>query len=233
MSFTSVNTDVHIKRGTSSQVDSEPTTTWSGRVLLSLGAFGSVAFVVLVVIGGAITDGYDHASQAISELGATGAEHATLQALAFIVVGVGACCFAVGLHLAARTPLTVTALVVVFGVLSAFAQAALPCDEGCEPTTATGTGHIVTGSIGFVAALVAMFLIARHWRRSDPFAVLARPTLALAWTALAGLIAFNVTKGAGFEAVDGVAQRVFALCVLSWMVMTALVVRRLAATPSR
>lgn len=199
-----------------------------GRALLLAGALASAAFVVLIVIGGALTDGYSHSSQMISELAATGAEHAGLQTVAFIVVGVGVCCYAAGLHLVARAPVAAIALVTIFGLLSSFAQAALPCDPGCEPTTATGTAHIVTGATGFVAVLVAMFLLARHWRRSETPAALGRSTRAFAWAGLAGLVAFNITRGAELQSVDGIAQRAFALCVIAWIATTALALRRLA-----
>ncbi len=226
MSFTSVNTPAHtVGSGLSSSGFAGPSPSVA-RVLLLVAAFATTAFVVLIAIGGALTDGYSHSSQAISELAATGAEHAWLQTVAFVVVGIGVCCLAVGLHVVGRVPAIATALLAVFGVLSAFAQAALPCDEGCEPTTATGTAHIITGTVGFIAVLAAMFVLARHWRRSAPFAVLASRTRVLAWGGLAGLLAFNVTKGAELESVDGLAQRAFALCVVTWIVMTALTLRQ-------
>lgn len=202
-----------------------------GRNLLAAGALGALGFVVLIAIGGALTDGYNHSSQMISELAARGAEHSGLQTVAFMVVGVGVLCYAAGLHLVGRVPAIATTLVAVFGLLSSFAQAALPCDQGCEPTTATGTAHIITGASGFVAMLIAMFILARHWRRSEAHVALARSTRIYAWGGLAGLLAFNVTRGAELQSVDGLAQRAFAFCVIAWIVTTAATLRRLTEHP--
>ena len=47
---------------------------------------------------------------------------------------------------------------------------------------------------------------------------------------LAGLIAFNITKGSGAESIDGLAQRAFALCVLIWLAATSVKLYRGAAT---
>ena len=227
MSFTDVNTTAHAGESEAEPTAPLDTVPGWGRVLLLVGALGPMAFVALVVIGGVVTDGYSHSSQAISELAASGAEHAGLQTVAFVVVGVGVCCFAVGLHVVGRAPVVPTALVAVFGVLSALVGAALPCDEGCEPTTAIGTAHIIAGTTGFVAVLVAMFILIRHWGRSEPYTSLARPTRFLAWGGLAGLLAFNVTRGAELDSIDGLAQRAFALCVITWIVLTAMTLRRL------
>ena len=203
-----------------------------GALALS-GLFGAVMFVGLILLGGAMSEGYSHKSQAISELSARNADYFWLQTSNFLIMGVCVLGFAVALHVIARPPMLATSLVIVFGILSSLAQASFPCDEGCEPETATGTAHIVTGSSGFLAILVAMFLLAHHWRGEARWSSEARLTRFLAYSGLVGLIAFNITKGAGVEAVDGLAQRAFALSIVVWLAATSVALyRRWAVAPA-
>jgi hypothetical protein len=191
--------------------------------LLALGGLaGPLVFVTLVLIGGALYDGYSHVSQAVSELGGEGSEVARLQNTNFILLGV----LTLGLAWALAGVLGgwryVPALVAVFATSSAIANGFLPCDLGCQGTTTVGLLHNVTGVTGFVAAITATFLLSRRWRDDPHWRSHARFSRLTAYIALAGLLGFIVTRAAEIEEIDGLLQRVFVLALLTWLAVTGL-----------
>jgi large subunit ribosomal protein L30 len=97
------------------------------------GIVGPALFVVILVVAGARSAGYDHASQMISELGASGAASAWLMNYAgFVAAGVLICLFGLSLFTLPRSAsvLIGAALVVVFGLGTVVAGLA-SCDLGC------------------------------------------------------------------------------------------------------
>ena len=180
---------------------------WQGprpgrRQLLAFGGVaGPLVFVTLVVLGGILSDGYSHSSQAISELGGEGADHAWLQNLNFIVLGVLLLGFAWAL--AGLSGAVVGAvLVAIFAISAAILNGLLPCDLDCEGQTTVGLLHNVTGVAGIVAAIAGMWALSRQWRQEPHWRSHARLTRIAAVVTLAGLIGFMVTR-----ALDGGGDR--------------------------
>ncbi len=185
------------------------------------GVVGPLLFVALVVVGGVLYDGYSHVGQTISELGGEGAEFALLQNVNFIVLGVLVIGFAWALARTLGPPHTGAVLVAVFGFSSAMLNGLLPCDLGCQGSTTVGLLHNVFGTVGFVAGVGAMFVLARRWRTEPGWRSHVPFTRTMAATALVGLLAFIAVEAAEVRTYAGLVQRVFVLALLGWIAGTA------------
>jgi hypothetical membrane protein len=191
------------------------------RSLAIAGAAGAIAFPLLVIVGGALYDGYSHMNQAISELGGANAPYAWLQSLNFVMLGLTTIALAGAIAIVFPGARRATLLVACFGLLSCIANAVFPCDAGCAGRTTIGFLHNLTGVVGFVSAIAGMLLLSRHWRRTSRWSAHARTTVVLAGIAVAALAAFlpmAVLDAPG----AGVAQRIFVGALLLWLFLTAL-----------
>jgi hypothetical membrane protein len=129
------------------------------------GIVGPALFAVVVVVCGALRPGYEHASQLISELGATGTPHAGLMNLAGFVAS-GALIAAFGLSLGAvlprgRASRAIAVLLGLFGVGLVLAGA-FPCAPGCPQDAPTL--HDGVSVAAFVSAIAGIALAARRFR---------------------------------------------------------------------
>ncbi len=185
------------------------------------GVIGPVLFVMLVIVGGGLYDGYSHASQTISELGGDGAEYALLQNLNFVMLGLLVIGFSWALARVLGPPYLGPALIGFFGLSSAIANGLLPCDVGCEGETTVGLLHNITGLAGFIAAIAGMVILARRWRDDPIWQPHADFTRIAAFVALGGLAWFVGTQALDAENFAGVAQRVFVTALLLWTAVTA------------
>ena len=190
--------------------------------LLALGGIvGPVLFAVVVVVAASLYDGYSHIGQAISELGGEGAHYALLQSANFFVLGTLVIGFAWALARTPGVPALGAVLVGLFGLSSGIGNALLPCDLGCAGQTAIGLLHNITGMLGFLAAIVGMFLLARRWQQNTGWKSHIGFTRGGALVAIIGLVGFVATKATGIE-IYGLAQRVFVGALMLWIVVTAL-----------
>jgi hypothetical membrane protein len=195
------------------------------RIAARTGMIGTITFVLLVIVGGLLTGGYSHVSQKISELGATGAQYATLQNLNFMILGVGVVSFAWALHRTPGTTVMPSVLVGFFGVV-AFAHAFVPCDTGCRGETPMGLLHNVTGLMGFVAVIAGMLLVARQWQRVDERRSHVPFTRGAAYVAIVGLLGFVATQALDVQTFAGLVQRVYAGSFLLWIAVTSSLLAR-------
>ncbi len=185
------------------------------------GVIGPILFVMLVIVGGGVYDGYSHVSQTISELGGDGAEYALLQNLNFIVIGTLVIGFSWALAGVLGPPYLGAALIGVFGLFSSIANGLLPCDAGCEGETTVGLLHNMTGLSGFIAAIAGMFVLARRWRDDPVWQSHVGFTRSAAFVATGGFAWFVITQALEAEPFTGVAQRVFVSALLLWIAVTA------------
>lgn len=178
--------------------------------------------VAMLVIGGANFPGYDHVSQFISELGATGAPHSfEVSWYGFAPIGVLMIVFAVCAWLAApRSILFVLGLlgIVVYAV-GYVGTAAYPCDYGCRPENPTPTHemHLLfgLGSYLFVPLfLVFLALAVRKWPKAGWLFALG---VIGAIASLGGLVTFDPESP-----FVGFSQRVIEASVIGWIVACGL-----------
>ena len=185
------------------------------------GVVGPIVFVVLVLVGGGLYDGYSHVTQKISELGGEGAEYALLQSLNFVVVGVLVIGFAWALARYFGPPYLGPVLIGFFGLSSAIGNGLFPCDLGCEGATTVGLLHNISGMAGFVAAIAGMFMLHRRWQSDPRWQSHLRFTRIALIAASVGLAWFVVTSALDSTVLVGVAQRVYVGALLVWIVVTA------------
>lgn len=195
------------------------------------GVVGPAVFVVIVALGGWLSDGYSHTSQKISELGGQGAEYAALQNANFILLGILVLGFAWALGRTLGPPYRGAALLGIFGVSSCIANGLLPCDVACVGEAPVALAHNVTGVLGFVAAITSMILLARRWRHDPRWQPHVMPTIGAVAIAIAGLVWFGVTQSADpLHPLGGVAQRIFVGVLLLWIARTAWLLQRQLAS---
>lgn len=186
------------------------------------GMLGTLAVVLLTVIGGAHFPNYSHASQFISELGADGAPHARLINFGgFLPAGVLITGFAFfawrSLPRSGTTGFGMIGLALF--ALGYLVAAFFPCEGDCrpaEPTLAQAI-HNLFGLAGYLAAPWSLFALgwqARRWSGATPLAILGFIGSAFA---LLGLLFLSPD----FKYV-GVAQRVLEGSVLMWIMACAL-----------
>ena len=183
---------------------------------------GTLAVVLLTVVGGANFPNYSHASQFISELGATGAPNARIISLAgFLPAGVLITAFAFfawrSLPRSGATTLGMAGLALFS--LGYLVAAFFPCEADCRPTepTLSQAIHNLFGLAGYLVAPWSLFALgwqARRWPRATHLSALGFVAGGLA---LLGLLFLSPD----FRYV-GVAQRILEGSVLAWIVACAL-----------
>jgi hypothetical protein len=186
--------------------------------LLVLTSLGSLAVVtVLTLWAGALTPGYRHVSQFISELGETGAPYEWPVRLAgCLPAGLLVVAFAV---LAFRAiPRSRSVTLGLFGLVlyavGYLAAVVYPCDAGCRPDEPSTSQliHSAAGMLGYLATPAFLFTLARatrDWPGATPLAVTGYAASAVA---LAGLLTLSPASD-----VVGLSQRAIEYSVLGWI----------------
>ncbi len=196
--------------------------------LTRLSALAGIAAVVLLVgmtvVFGALTPGYSHWSQVISELGARGAPLGrTMGYVGIAGFGMLILLFAPTMVLARRPgPITAlsAALLVIMGGGVALAGL-FQCDVGCslEAPSVTMALHVWSSFVAFLAAAAAPLVLALRLRSTT------EERRYLQYGLVTGLAMFGVTfwiMAIGPTATYlGALQRLFLVLFCSWVVVTA------------
>jgi hypothetical protein len=177
----------------------------------------ALCVLLMTVLGGLATPGYSHASQFISELGASRAAHEYLvRFLGFLPAGITllAFCRFASASLP-RSRLTSAALLALaIYALGYVAAAFFPCDLGCRPKNPSASQiiHNLVGGVGYLLApgfLFVLALRARSWPASAPLPMLG---FVAAGVALLGLLSLSpASPYVGFS------QRAIEASVLVWV----------------
>jgi Protein of unknown function (DUF998) len=93
------------------------------------------------------------------------------------------------------------------------------------PATTANDVHQLAGVLGFLGVIAAMFVFARRFRKDHDWSPYARPTLIWAIVAAVTFVCIPLAPDALF----GVAQRAHIATWLSWIIVTMLRARSLAA----
>ena len=133
---------------------------------------GLALLLVVVVWGGAVYPGYDHARQFISELGASGAVTGRIVSLwGFAPNGVLVTAFSLlAAWILRRSALAVVACLLLAGNgLGMTGAAVYPCDFECghDDPSASALLHDLFGGLGYLSALLGVALAALWARKSD------------------------------------------------------------------
>ncbi len=178
--------------------------------------------VAMLVIGGATFPGYDHVSQFISELGASGAPRGfEVSWYGFAPIGALMIAFAASAWLAApRSVLSTLGFIGIFlYAVGYLGTAVFPCDYGCRPEqpSVTHQMHLLFGLPGYLFAPLILLLLAfatRRWPNAGWLFVLG---IVAAIGALGGLITFDESSP-----LVGLSQRVIEASVIGWIVACGL-----------
>jgi hypothetical membrane protein len=186
------------------------------------GVVGPVVFVLILIIAGALYDGYSHLSQAISELGATDSPVRIWQTINFFIVGTTTLLFTLSFHqrFEGSSKLT-TGLLLYFAIFAGIGNGVFSCDPGCDMITITGILHNLTGLTGFISLSVAMLLIARRMRKIEAWSRWASYTKITGFFIL-GFFVIWIIAGPGGELlldIHGLFQRLMILSFLQWFIV--------------
>lgn len=187
------------------------------QVAAACGVLAPIAFVATTLVAGALREGYDPTTQAISELFEVGAPTGSIVVAGFVAFGLLGLPFAWALFHGLPGDPSLAALAVVLDALATLAILAFPCTAGCPGPASTGGDlwHSVFAGLAYLGHLGAPLLVARHLRRYSGWAGLRAASWALGLLA-AGLFAFWLVGLAG--AYGGLAQRAFTIASDLWFV---------------
>lgn len=203
----------------------------NGNLAMICAVLGALWLLAMVVIGGAAWDGYDHVSQYISELGATGAPHGwQVSWLGFLPVGVLITAFAFFAWRAApRSALaTLGSIGIVLFAAGYIGSAFFQCDFGCRPDTPSFSQmmHELIGLAGYLLAPITLLLLglaARSWPGAMWLALIGFASGVGSLIGLGGML----EDDAPFV---GVFQRVLEASVMVWVVACGIYLGRQSKT---
>ena len=177
-----------------------------GKLAMITALLGAAWLVAMVLLGGAGFEGYDHVSQYISELGATGAPQGwQVSWLGFFPIGLLICAFAVCAWKAAPSSvLSALGFVGVFLFSIGYVGSAFyPCDYGCrsEDPSFSQVMHELLGLPGYMLAPLILLLLgiaAWSWPGGVWLSLLSFLVAARALVGLGGLIGQQTRRRSGF-----------------------------------
>jgi len=192
---------------------------------LLAGIAAPLIYAAIVAYGAALTPGYTHVANAISELTQPGAPGKELLDPLFAFYNVLILIFALGLHGAFRQrgiDLARGCSVAIAATgLAGLLMWAFPQDPVGSPATATGIGHIVLASVESLGSLFAILLMAMSLRRHPAwrgFVLYCYATLAV--VAVSGVAA--ALAAATRSNFMGLVERVTIGFFLLWVLATGL-----------
>jgi hypothetical membrane protein len=180
---------------------------------------GVVVMLLMVIVAGALTPGYSHVTQFISELGARGAPNEWGVRLAgflpsgLVLFAFCGCAFVV----LPRSRATALGLLGVAIYAAGYVvAAAFPCDLGCRPEepSASQLIHNAGGLIGYVLAPAFLFALARAARSWPGAGYLVVAGYMASGAALVALLSLSPSSP-----VVGLSQRLMEFAVLAWVVL--------------
>ncbi len=192
-------------------------------IIASLLAITSIAslgvMTLMVAFAGALTPGYSHVSQLISELGATGAPQEGLVRFAgFLPAGVVLLVFCgLALCVLPRSASVVAGLLgLALYAMGYLVAAAFPCDFGCRPAqpSASQLIHSAGGLVGYLLAPLFLFMLSRAARTWPNASVLVAAGYVASAAALIGLLTLSPSF-----AMVGLSQRLLEAAVLGWVAL--------------
>ena len=192
------------------------------QVILASPLVSLIWFVATVLLGGMTYPEYSHASQFISEMGATGSPHGDLvNFMGFVPTEVFIIIFVIAVFSAlpkTKLMLLGTSCITIYA-LSLIVAAFFPCDFQCRPSdpSLTHNLHMLFGMAAYlfgILGLVFLALDSRNWSGAK-FVGISGGCLAI--SAMILLLNFDPDSS-----VVGLIQRATELCLYLWFVILAL-----------
>jgi len=194
------------------------------RLLALGGALGPILFTVVVGVCSALRPGYNHLTQLISELGATGTSHAAFMNFAgFLPAGLSIAGFGLAsVWLIPRSGRSILAgaMISIFGLGIAVAGI-FHCDPGCPQHGASlaSTIHDRISVIAFLTCIAGIGLWALHFRRIATFRSLWKYSAA---SSVVGLVfLYMVASSLESRHLTGLWQRLMLGTLFVWCMVLA------------
>lgn len=199
----------------------------TNRLLLIAGLIGPIIFVAAVLVGAALTPGYSHVVNAVSELSQRGAPHALLVGTLFSISAVLELLFGIGVMRVGNDSRQLRwcgCLVAAYAVMALLLAAVFPMDPIGFPVTVSGILHLVlVGTSAF--SLVAAVLLGGSGMRSDLGGGFLWYSMLSVILMLLGGAATPLLISRGIEML-GLAERVTQIAYLQWLFVFAIVILR-------
>ncbi len=195
------------------------------------GLAGPLIFALGIVVAGAVTPGYSHLSEPVSQLAAFGQPYPAIQMTGFVVFGLSMLAVAYGLRhvLSSARSATIGISLVALAGVSMVGTGLFRADPmGQQPMSVSGTIHISTAMILFLALIAAFIVLSPAMKKLQPWRDLSLFSLIAGLAALFFLVAYSVA----FELQPqwmGVWQRLLAATLVIWFLVVSLRVKSLAA----
>ena len=181
-------------------------------------------FITTILLGGFKHSNYQHKSQFISELGATGEVNAhAVNLFGFVPTSIFLCAFVcLAIYLSSRQVKQILGLLGIGVYAITLAVAALyPCDSGCNPDNPSTSQmvHDLSAIFGYLSGIVGVYLLASDVKKKGGI------RLGTVGYILCGLtIAMFLLLNPEFSFV-GLAQRVFELSMYTWIILYSFHIR--------
>lgn len=193
------------------------------RLSFGLLVLGEAILLALVLIGGARYPGYDHASQFISELGATGAVDGWgISWIGFLSIGVlvGAFCLISAWLMRSRIVGLIGWLLLAFNAYAYLNSVWFRCSYECAGETPAQVMHNLVGALGYLAGCIGLVLAGLSARNSKASWLVALGIVCaiLSFVGLFGLGSTTELRGA-FQRLTEVSIAVFMLA-FGWALAT-------------
>lgn len=196
-------------------------------VMLGATSLGTLAVMVAFSVAlGALTPGYSHVSQFISELGASGAPYEWwARRLGFLPAGVLMLAFCGLAFVALPRSKSMVLGLAGLGIFAAgyVVASQFPCDPGCRPAepSASQVIHNTLGGLGYLLAPAFLLALSQAVRPWPGTAWLVNSGRVAAVLALVGLL--TLTPESPFV---GLSQRLLEAAVLGWVALLGLYLAR-------
>ena len=188
------------------------------RLIIFFPVVSAFWFVTTITYAGIKHSNYQHMSQFISELGATGEANGQIVNLfGFIPTSFFLSCFVcLAIFLSSRQLKEILGLTAI-GVyaITLGVAAVFPCDPGCvaDNPSVSQIIHNLSAIVGYACGVVGVFLLASSVTRKGNKML---GTIGFALGGVAVVMFFLVTPEFSFH---GLAQRVFELCMYIWIML--------------
>ena len=186
------------------------------------GAIGPILFTIVVITLGLLHPGYNHVTQYISELGASGAPNAIIMnTVGEPLLGLLMIAFAFGLHqgIGKGKGSKIGPALVAVGGAGLIAQGIFPWDPGCVNVSFTGVMHVVTARVHHIATILAPLVISLRLKKDSLWQGYRLYSVA---TSIAGAIVYLLLLFMVFESWNGALQRTLVGVQLLWIEIMAI-----------
>jgi hypothetical membrane protein len=191
------------------------------KFLVSSGIAAPIALFIAILIAGILHPHYSHLSQAISELGATGAPNKEILNYGGLMLS-GLLTFVFSLamfrHLSHHPALYLSSTLVAIAGIGRFLAGIYHCDPGCTPLlTQYGRLHAMFGMISLLTGAIAPVVMALALRKK-PSSRLFQFSLGLG---LVSALAFILLVSGTFQSYFGAIQRLLLVLTYSWIIFVS------------